>query len=51
MPVPTQGVDEQFIQLVCEQRLWEAVEVIRHRLKDIPLKPRISRLLTVVLWP
>lgn len=51
MPVPTQSVDEEFIQIVCEQRLWEAVEVIRHCLKDIPLKPRICRLVTVVLWP
>lgn len=48
---PTQHIDEQFVQLVGEQRLREAVEVIRDRFEDVPLEAGIGRVLAVIFWP
>ena len=48
---PTQDVDEQLVQLIREQRAREAVEVVRHRLEDVPLEAGVGRLLAVVLRP
>lgn len=48
---PTQHIDEQFVQLVGQQRLREAVEVIRDRLEDVPLEAGIGRVLAVIFWP
>lgn len=48
---PTQDVDKQFVQFICEQRPRKAVEVIRDSFEDVPFKSRIRWLVAVVLWP
>lgn len=50
-PAPTQDVDKELVQLVGEERLWKAVEMVRHRFENVPLKSWIRRLLAVVLRP
>ena len=52
MTVHTKGLDDKTVELMCQQGLGQALEVVTDSLQDISLKARVvrkSRICTI--WP